>query len=165
MGQYSSSYLVSSDFLQADVSVEVSLPSKCCLVVRHQVQVSLLLGLQSLPRRSMQAKYQEWQFLLPLFFAIMSDKTWLSIFNVHVRGRCCMSEREIIARVLIVKNQFTSFYTFHLGQENATVLGQVGHSGQIGNAIRTIMQGETSETDHTQIRHFCYSAIYRTKKL
>ena len=32
----------------------------------------------------------------------------------------------------------------------STVLGQVDHDGQHGNAARTPIRGETSETDHTQ---------------
>ena len=55
-----------------------------------------------------------------------------------------------------------SLYAFHLGQIISTVLGQVDHGGQDGNAAR--IRDETSETDHTQKRHFCYGAICRTIK-
>ena len=57
-----------------------------------------------------------------------------------------------------------SLYAFHLGQIISTVLGQVDHDGQHGNAARTPIQGETSETDHTQKRRFHHSAIYQTIK-
>ena len=43
-----------------------------------------------------------------------------------------------------------SFYAFHLGQIFSTVLGQVNYDGQHGNAARTTIWGETSETGHTQ---------------
>ncbi len=54
-----------------------------------------------------------------------------------------------------------SLYAFHLGQ---IVLGQVDHDGQHGNAARTPIRDETSETDHTRKRHFCHSAIHQTIK-
>jgi hypothetical protein len=54
-----------------------------------------------------------------------------------------------------------SLYAFHLGQIISTVLGQVDHDGRHGNAARTPIRGETSETDHTQKRH---TAIYQTIK-
>ncbi len=57
-----------------------------------------------------------------------------------------------------------SLYAFHLGQIISTVLGQVDHDGQHGNAARTPFRGETSETDHAQKRHFHHSAIYQTIK-
>ena len=57
-----------------------------------------------------------------------------------------------------------SLYAFHLGQIISTVLGQVDHGGQDGNAARTRIRDETSETDHTQKRHFCHGAICRTIK-
>ncbi len=57
-----------------------------------------------------------------------------------------------------------SLYAFHLGQIISTVLAQVDHDGQHGNAARTLIRGETSETDHTQKRHFRHSAIYQTIK-
>ena len=41
---------------------------------------------------------------------------------------------------------------FLLGQIISTVLGQVDHDGRHGNAARTPIWGETSETDHTQKR-------------
>ena len=41
-----------------------------------------------------------------------------------------------------------SLYAFHLGQIISTVFGQVDHDGQHGNAARTQIRGETSETDH-----------------
>ena len=40
-----------------------------------------------------------------------------------------------------------SLYVFHLGQVIPAVLGQVDHCGQDGNAARTRIRGETSETD------------------
>ena len=57
-----------------------------------------------------------------------------------------------------------SLYAFHLGQIISTVLGQVDHDGQHGNAARTPIRGETSETDHTQKRRFHHTAIYQTIK-
>ena len=39
---------------------------------------------------------------------------------------------------------------------------QVDHDGQHGNAARTPIRDETSETDHTQKRRFRHSAIYQT---
>jgi hypothetical protein len=57
-----------------------------------------------------------------------------------------------------------SLYAFHLGQITSTVLGQVDHDGQHGNAARTPIRGETSETDHTQKRRFLHTAIYQTIK-
>ena len=44
-----------------------------------------------------------------------------------------------------------SLYAFHLGQIISTVLGQVEHGGQDGNAARTRIRDETSET--TPINH------------
>ena len=55
-----------------------------------------------------------------------------------------------------------SLYAFHLGQIISTVLEQVDHGGQDGNAARTRIRDETSETDHTQKRRFCHGAICRT---
>jgi hypothetical protein len=52
-----------------------------------------------------------------------------------------------------------SLYAFHLGQIISTVLGQVDHDRRHGNAARTPIRGETSETDHTQKR-----PIYQTIK-
>jgi hypothetical protein len=57
-----------------------------------------------------------------------------------------------------------SLYAFHLGQIISTVLGQVDHDSQHGNAARTPIWGETSETDHTQKRRFRHTAIYQTIK-
>ena len=57
-----------------------------------------------------------------------------------------------------------SLYAFHLGQIISTVLGQVDHDGQHGNAARTPNGDETSETDNTQKRRFRHSAIYQTIK-
>jgi hypothetical protein len=54
-----------------------------------------------------------------------------------------------------------SLYAFQLGQIISTVLGQVDHDGQHGNAARTPIRGET---DHTQKRHFRHTAIYQTIK-
>ena len=45
-----------------------------------------------------------------------------------------------------------SLYAFHLGQIISTVLGQVDHGGQDGNAARTRIWDEPSETDYTQKR-------------
>ena len=53
-----------------------------------------------------------------------------------------------------------SLYAFHLGQIISTVLGQVDHGGQDGNAAR--IRDETSETDHTQKWRFRHGAICRT---
>ena len=58
-----------------------------------------------------------------------------------------------------------SLYAFHLGQIISTVLGQVDHDGRHGNAARTPIRGEMSETDHTQKRCSRHSAIYQTIKL
>jgi hypothetical protein len=57
-----------------------------------------------------------------------------------------------------------SLYGFHLGQIISTVLGEVDHDGQHGNAARTPIRDETPETDHTQKRRFRHSAIYQTIK-
>jgi stage V sporulation protein SpoVS len=58
-----------------------------------------------------------------------------------------------------------SLYAFHLGHIISTVLGQVAdHDGRHGNAARTPIRGETSETDHTQKRRFRHTAIYQTIK-
>ena len=57
-----------------------------------------------------------------------------------------------------------SLYAFHLGQIISTVLGQVDHDGQHGNAARTPIRDATSETDHTQKRRFSHGAIYQTIK-
>ena len=57
-----------------------------------------------------------------------------------------------------------SLCAFHLGQIMSTVLGQVDHGGQDGNAARTRIRDETSETDDTQKRRFCHGAICRTIK-
>ena len=43
-----------------------------------------------------------------------------------------------------------SLFAFHLGQIISTVLGQVDHGGQDGNAARTRIRDEMSKTDHTQ---------------
>ena len=59
---------------------------------------------------------------------------------------------------------YMSLYAFHLGQIISTVLGQVDHDGRHGNAARTPIRGETSETDHTQKRRFRHTAIYQTIK-
>ena len=64
-----------------------------------------------------------------------------------------------------------SLYAFHLGQIISTVLGQVDHlrhnDGQHGNAARTPIRDETSETDHTQKRRFRHTDIdiYQTIKV
>ena len=50
----------------------------------------------------------------------------------------------------IVEDLYMSLYAFHLGQIISTVLRQVDHDGQHGNAARTPIRDETSETDHTQ---------------
>ena len=51
-----------------------------------------------------------------------------------------------------------------LGQISSTVLEQVDQGGQHGNAARTRIRDETSETDHTQKRRFRHGAICRTIK-
>ena len=48
-----------------------------------------------------------------------------------------------------------SLYAFHLGQIISNVLEQVDHGGEDGNAARTRIRDETSETDHIQKRRFC----------
>ena len=57
-----------------------------------------------------------------------------------------------------------SLYAFHLGQIVSTVLGQVDHGDQGGNAARTGIRDETSETDHIQKRRLRHDAICRTIK-
>ena len=57
-----------------------------------------------------------------------------------------------------------SSHAFHLGQIISTVLGQVDHDGRHGYAARTLIRGETSETDHTQKRRSRHSAIYQSIK-
>ena len=57
-----------------------------------------------------------------------------------------------------------SLCAFHLGQIISTVLGQVDHSCQDGNAARTRIRDETSETNHTQKRRFHHCAVCRTIK-
>jgi hypothetical protein len=57
-----------------------------------------------------------------------------------------------------------SLYAFYLGQIISTVSGQVDHNGRHGNAARTPILGETSETDHTQKRRARHSAIYQIIK-
>jgi hypothetical protein len=57
-----------------------------------------------------------------------------------------------------------SLYAFHLGQIISTVLGQVDYDGRHGNAARTPIRGEASETDHTKKRRSRHSAIYQTIK-
>ena len=42
------------------------------------------------------------------------------------------------------------FVCISLGQIISTVLGQVDHGGQDGNATQTRIRDETSETDHTK---------------
>jgi hypothetical protein len=55
---------------------------------------------------------------------------------------------------------YMSLYAFHSGQIISTVLRQVDHDDRHGNAARTPIWDETSETDHTQKRSFRHSAIY-----
>ena len=43
-----------------------------------------------------------------------------------------------------------SLYAFHLGHIISTVLGQVNHDGKHGNAARTPILDETSETERTK---------------
>ncbi len=78
-----------------------------------------------------------------------------------------MSLSSAVAYVVdqIVENLYMSLYLFHLGQIISTVLGQVDYDGQHGNAARTPIRDETSETDHNQKRHFRHSAIYQTIKV
>ena len=66
--------------------------------------------------------------------------------------------------LLLVEDLYMSLYAFHLGQIISTVLWQVDHDGQHGNATRTPIRDETSETDHTQKRRFRHTAIYQTIK-
>ena len=51
---------------------------------------------------------------------------------------------------IVVQDLYMSLHAFHLGQIISTVLGQVDHGGQDGNAARTRIRDETPETDHTQ---------------
>ena len=60
---------------------------------------------------------------------------------------CSVSES---VRLLLVVYLYMSLYAFHLGQIISTVLGQVDHGGQDGNAARAWIRDETSERDHTQ---------------
>ena len=55
-----------------------------------------------------------------------------------------------------------SLYAFHLGQINCFRV--VDHGSQDGNAARTRIWDETSETNHTQKRCFCHRAICQTIK-
>ena len=57
-----------------------------------------------------------------------------------------------------------SLYAFYLGQIISTILGQVDHGGQDGNAARTRIRDKTSETNHTEKRRFRNGAICRTIK-
>ena len=57
-----------------------------------------------------------------------------------------------------------SLNAFHLGQIISTILGQVDHGGQDGNAARIRIRDEMSETNHTQKRRFRNSAICQTIK-
>ena len=57
-----------------------------------------------------------------------------------------------------------SLYAFYLGQIISTVLGQVDHAGQDGNAARTQIWDEKSEPDHNQKRRFCHGATCQTIK-
>ena len=60
---------------------------------------------------------------------------------------------------IIVSVLYMSLYAFHLGQIISTVLGQVDHGDQDGNAARTRIRDETFETNHTQKRRFRHGAI------
>ena len=62
----------------------------------------------------------------------------------------------------LIKDLYMNLYAFHLEQTILTVLGQVDHGGQGGNAARTRIRDETSETDHTLKRRFCHGATCRT---
>jgi hypothetical protein len=64
-----------------------------------------------------------------------------------------------VSRVPVYEFVCISFRT-----DNLTVLGQVDHDGQHGNAARTPIRDEMSETDHTQKRRFRHTAIYQTIK-
>ena len=66
--------------------------------------------------------------------------------------------------LVVVEDLYMSLYAFHLGQIISTVLRQVDHDGQHGNAARTPIRDETSETDHTHKRRFRHTAIYQTIK-
>ena len=48
--------------------------------------------------------------------------------------------------------------------DNLNCFREVDHDDQHGNAARTPIRDETSETDHTQKRRFRHSAIYQTIK-
>ena len=48
--------------------------------------------------------------------------------------------------------------------DNLNCFWAIYHDGQHGNAARTPIWDETSETDHTQKRRFRHSAIYQTIK-
>jgi hypothetical protein len=50
-------------------------------------------------------------------------------------------------------------YAFHLAQ----IISEVDHDGRHDDVARTLIRGETHETDHAQKRFF-YSAIYQTIK-
>jgi hypothetical protein len=56
-----------------------------------------------------------------------------------------------------------SLYAFHLGQIISTVLGQVDHDGQHGNAARTPIRGETSRKSYVRVDRnvTCLSSLIR----
>ena len=58
-----------------------------------------------------------------------------------------------------------SLYAFRFGQIISTLLGQVEHGDQDGNATRIRIRDETSETDHTQKRRFRHGATCRIIKV
>ena len=85
--------------------------------------------------------------------------------GLHLGNLFLATVDSAIARLArVVEDLYMSLYAFHLGQIISTVLWQVDHDGQHGNAARTPIRDETSETDHTQKRRFRHTAIYQTIK-
>jgi hypothetical protein len=60
-----------------------------------------------------------------------------------------------------VEDLYMSLYAFHLGQIVSTVLGQVDHDGQHGNAARTPIRGETSKL--TTPKNDAFATLLSTK--
>ena len=58
-----------------------------------------------------------------------------------------------------------SLHAFHLGQIISTVLGQVDHGGQDGNAARARIRDGTSKTDSSKKLRFRHDAICQTIKV
>ena len=103
-------------------------------------------------------------------------RSWILNFNRQCKMTCRRKLKffdsriliempiDVTLRCIIVLDLYMSLYAFHLGQIISTVLGQVDHGGQDGNALRTQIRDETSETDHTQKQRFRHGAICRTIK-